>query len=455
MKSFIPNERKPLIIAASSVLALGLLAIVFGPMIFHGPPPAMPPMPVTVYTVHDESTDDRTDFMMQLHDDDSVAIVSQIEGRIASVLVHDGQMVHAGQPLFQLDARQQSATVQSLRANASASAEERKVIQESIKAQQADRDAVVADLKFNEGQLARYQKLYATNTVSKKDLEQYETTVKQLNNKLTSLDNTIASQRARLSQNQSAQHRDAQSAESARANLDFYTVKAPVTGRVGQVIAKKGDVISTSTILANVTNNDQLEIEIAVSADYQDRLKLGQTVYLLNAENESVGESQIDFIAPNVDPVSQTVLVKAPLNNLDGSYLSDQKLKARLVWGEAHNLMVPTESVFRVAGQPFVYIAQPLTEKELKKDAHDKPSKKGPPQYKVHMQPVTLGEIQGNAYIITQGLKAGQIIVHMGIQKLQEGITVMQLSLDTQTYCVLTGINQELGASLHVIGLLH
>lgn len=434
MKSFIPKQRKSMIITASSVLALVVVAFIAGPMIFRGPPPPMPPMPVTTYTVHDESTDDRSDFMTQLHDDDSVAVSSQVDGRIASVLVKDGQMVYAGQPLFQLDARQQSATFQSLRANASASAQERKIIEESIKAQQADREALVADLKFNEGQLARYQKLYATNTVSKKDLEQFETSVKQLNNKLISLDNTIASQRARLSQNLSAQHRDSQSAESARANLDFYTVKAPVSGRVGQIIAKKGDVISTSTILASVTNNNALEIDIAVSADYQDRLKLGQTVYLLNAKDEPLGESQINFIAPNVDPVSQTVLVKAPLNNLDGAYLADQKLKARLIWGEARNLTIPTESVFRVAGQPFVYIAKPIIDKEQPNESSARtgsPSKKAPPQFKVHMQPVTLGEIQGNSYIITQGLKAGQIIVHMGIQKLQEGMTVMQLPPST------------------------
>lgn len=372
-------------------------------------------LPVTLTTVANAASLDTSDFMAEVNNDNSVVLHASVSGLLKKVLVQDGQSVKAGQPLFVLDSSQQTALTKSLDAQVQSTMQDSTVTDEMLKSLQAERQSILADLKFNQDQLGRYKTLFLTNTVSKKDVEQFETTVNTLSNKLASVDSSISAQRAHKNQSASNAQRDRFTAQSAKANLGFYTIKAPFSGIVGEVAAKPGNYIDTATDLASITNNKQVEVETAVSVDYLRRLKIGGKLQILDTMDTVLTDAVIDFISPKVDKTSQTILVKATINNSKGLLLADQKLKARFIWKTDNSILVPFETVFRMAGQPFVYLA-------VSKVDHGKSG------LIAKMQAVELGPIRGNNYVIQSGLKNDDVIVTGSIQKLQNNMPIQDVS---------------------------
>jgi RND family efflux transporter MFP subunit len=296
--------------------------------------------------------------------------------------------------------------------------EEPGLLQSTIQGQQADLAAARADLEFSRKQLGRYQALLEDHTVSARDTEQYRTTVSTQEQRVKSIQANIASQRSRRQEAVANIGRDTATLQSARANLAYYTVRAPFTGVVGTLSAKQGDVVDPTTVLTTLTDNRNLEIDVAVSADDRARIHLGMSLELLSMRNEPLGEVQAFYIDPKVDPMTQTFLLKAKSTNPNQSLSMDQHLKVRLIWERKQAILVPLMAVFRLDGQPFVYRAETAlsTGKSLNQ----------PRNMVARMQVVTLGDIEGDSVIVKTGLKSGDTVVQTGIQKLQDGAAISQ-----------------------------
>jgi RND family efflux transporter MFP subunit len=386
------------------------------------------PTPVDLYTVSQRPYADSAEFMAQVNSKNATSIHPQVSSRIVRVLVTDGQLVQAGQPLYQLDVSQQAAVVSSLSSVRNASAEEPGMIAKNIESMRADLSAAQSDLSFSRKQLKRYQDLLANHTVSIRDTEQYQTTVASQEQKVKSLIANIASQQMRRREAVANVGRDTSTMQSARANLAYFTVRAPFTGNVGTLTAKVGDVVDPSMVLTTLTDNRHLEIEVAVSADYRSKLHIGTPVEVSSMSNEPLGELTTSYIDPKVDPLTQTFLLKAKANNLGNKLAMDQHIKAKLIWGEKTATLVPLMAVFRVDGQPFVYRAvhkkheEPVGSKQGKETTSDNAKD----ELVATMQAVTLGAIVDQDVVVSNGLKPGDIVVKKGIQKLQEGSAIAQ-----------------------------
>jgi multidrug efflux pump subunit AcrA (membrane-fusion protein) len=387
------------------------------------------PTSVDLHTVQQLPYKDGAEFMAQVNSKNATTIHPQVDSRIVRVLVTDGQLVRAGQPLFQLDVSQQAAVVSSLNATRSASMEEPALIQKNIEALRADLSAAQSDLAFNRKQLERYQDLLEKHTVSIRDTEQYQTTVQSQEQKVKSILANIASQQSRRREAIANIGRDTATVQSARANLAYYTVRAPFTGNVGTLAGKVGDVVDTDTILTTLTDNRNLEIEVAVSADYRSKVYLGTPIEVSSMSDEHLGSMKISYIDPKVDPQTQTFLLKALATNTSNQLAMDQHIKARIIWGEKSAIRVPLMAVFRVDGQPFVYRAvHKANRPEDTKAGEGQPTANQADDNALMatMQAVTLGPIVENDVIVSTGLKTGDVIVTKGIQKLQEGVPIAQ-----------------------------
>jgi multidrug efflux pump subunit AcrA (membrane-fusion protein) len=97
-----------------------------------------------------------------------------------------------------------------------------------------------------------------------------------------------------------------------------------------------------------------------VSVQDCPKVKLGQTVYLLDDYRRHGGDAEGDFISPAVDDATQTVLVKTPIAARgDCRPRSRQFVRARLIWSVAPALTVPLVSgLTRISGQYFVFVAE-------------------------------------------------------------------------------------------------
>ncbi|MGE0201191.1 MAG: efflux RND transporter periplasmic adaptor subunit [Candidatus Melainabacteria bacterium] len=403
-----------------------------------GPNPMGQGVPVTMDEVTAGSVDQSVDFLGEVTSDLAADIHPQVAGRIQKVLVIDGQAVQAGQPLFQLDASQQAALAESLTSATRISGEDITITRERIKSLEAQREAVAANLDFQQKQTERYRTLAKTQTVSTKDLEQAETALTDAQKKLTSVDASIAEQKATINRVQATISRDTGAARSARANLDFYTVKAPFAGVVGDIMAHEGDVVDPQQTLTRLTNRSEAELTVAVPSAVAERVRRGTPLMVKNAAGDSLVQTTVSAVMPSVDPGTQTVVLKARLNNLPAAMMVDERLKVSILWGSEQAVLIPASAVFRMAGQPFVYVANHNPPKPQAKpgdgyEEKDAKSKNPLPKMSAdawfaHMRPVTLGGMSGDNYVVTDGVQAGETLVTGGIQKLRgDGLPVMPL----------------------------
>jgi len=392
------------------LLGVGVLSLpLWMPKSQANQPTAPQAIPVVIEPLAKHAILDASSYLGEVVSDKAIMLFSEEKGRIAHIFVTDGQVVHTGQPLFQLFSGQQKALVQSLGASALASQQETAILSQQIKALQAEKQGVQASLTFNKTQLGRFQQLATDDTVAVKESEQYATTVAELAKKLSALDATIAANKQRQAQVNQTVSSQRSSQRAASIEEQRYTVKAPFTGTIGEIKTKVGDVIDTQVALATLTNGSQNEVAIALPAQQAHKVKKGGVIRILDEQGALLATTTVAFKSPFVDEASQTVLVKAPLRGKQ--FLPMQKVKTQFVWQQRQAITVPVSAVFRMAGQPFVYVAKPAEGQTFTAKLH----------------PVTLGSIQGNSYQLLTPLPKETKIITQGIQKLQEGALVMQL----------------------------
>jgi RND family efflux transporter MFP subunit len=295
----------------------------------------------------------------------STTVQPQVEGIVREIFVRAGDQVGAGQPLVQIDPDKQQATVRA------------------AESQRASREA---DLAFARQQLTRLQKLYDAGAVSRADLEQAETGFKNAEAQLEAVQSTIL---------------------ETQVELDYYRVTAPAAGIVGEVFIRQGDRVTQSTAITTIDQAEGLEVYVNVPLERAAGLRPGLTVELLDPDGKVIASNPVTFIAPRADDGTQTVLVKATLRRKPPSIRVMQYVRARLIWSNEPVLAVPVVAVTRVAGQHFVFVAEP--------------SDTG---FVARQKPVSLGDVVGEQYVVLSGLEPGARVILSNLQKLGDGSSV-------------------------------
>jgi RND family efflux transporter MFP subunit len=325
---------------------------------------APPGMPVKIEVARSVAVDDSHEYVATLKSRGSAAIMPQVEGHVTRIFVRSGARVPAGAPLMQIDPAKQQAAVSSL---------------------DDTRAARLADVEYARQQYERVKGLYASGITSKQDLDQAK----------TALDAAQAGLRSA-----EAQVREQQ------AQLRYYTVTAPVGGVIGDIPVRVGDRVTVSTLLTTVDSPGLLEAYIAVPVERAAQLRPGLPVRIVDGSGNVAAESRITFVSSEVDDQTQTVLVKAGVENR-GTLRPAQFARARVVWGTRQGLVVPVLAVSRVSGQYFAFVAE---------------DDKG--QLVARQRPVQVGEIVGNDYVVLSGIKPGDRVIVSGTQFLRDGAPV-------------------------------
>jgi RND family efflux transporter MFP subunit len=323
-------------------------------------------IPVKIEVARSVPIRDTTEYVATLKSRDSAVIMPEVEGRITAIYVHSGQRLSAGRPLMQLDPAKQQATVNS---------------------QQHSQAAQSANLKWLEQQYQRTTALHAAGVVSQQDLDQSKSALDNAEAQLHSLDAQVQEQ---------------------QVQLHYYQVVAPADGVVGDIPVRVGDRVTTTTVLTTVDKPGGLEAYIYVPIERSSQLKMGLPVQIVDSAGQVMAESRITFISPEVDNTTQAVLVKASIANHQDQLRTLQFIRARIVWGTHEGPVVPVLAVSRVGGQYFAFLAEPEGGKLV-----------------AHQQPLQLGDMVGNDYVVIDGIKPGDKIVVSGTQFLVDGVPVI------------------------------
>lgn len=330
------------------------------------PPPKAPPPPreVDVLTVAPTEVRDTGEFLGSLISRQSVSLQPTVGGYVRKIMVRPGAQVAAGQSLLEIDARQESAALDSAR---------------------AQQQSASSSLELAERTLARTQSLYQEGLVSAQELERAQ---------------------ASLQAAQAAAQSSAATVSQRKVQLQFYEVRAPVAGTVGDVLVRVGDYVTAATQLTTVAQADVLELSVAMPAEKAREARVDMPVEILQADGEVLLRSTLFYVAPQADARSQLVEVKAVFKNTVG-LRPNELVRTRLIYGVRPALQIPALAVTRQSGQTFVFAVSQKDGKTI-----------------VARKPVTLGPLGEANFVVEAGLSEGDRIAVSSIQALRDGAPI-------------------------------
>lgn len=340
---------------------------------------------------------------------ESITLHPQVSGRIAQINVQSGQFVRQGQPLILIDPAEQQAVVASNLAaiqSAQANVENARSI---LRALEAQRRANLATLEFNRIQAERYAALFEEGAIAKEQAQSFITSFRTAQAALQQTAADIRAQQATVDRLEKALLAAQANAQQQFVVLNWFQVRAPFSGVVGNIPPKVGDFVTPQTDLLALTSNQPLEVNIQVPIEQVPRIRMGTPVELLDINGKVIGTSSVFFIAPNTTNATQTILIKALYSNTQNNLRADQQIQARIILDQRPGILVPTTAVSNLAGQNFVFVAE--------KDAEGNMIAK--------QKAIQLGVIQGNNYQVFQGLQPGEKIIVSGIQRLRDGMPII------------------------------
>ena len=309
----------------------------------------------------------------------SVDIRSQVTGQLTAIHFTEGQDVKPGEPLFTLDSRQfRTAMLQAQAALA--------------------RDT--ATLKNLESQQARNATLFERGLISKDQFESQRASVEALNA-------TVEADKAAI--------------ETARVNMAYTEIAAPIGGRTGSLGVHIGDLIRANDTTPLVTINQIAPIYVAFSVPgrflseirhYQSRRPLSVTAVVPDQTNPDVSASvaasgEVTFIDNTVDASTGTIRLKATFANANRQLWPGSFVRVTLnLTVQADATVVPATAVQASQEGSFVYVVKP-----------DKT---------VEMRRVTVERQQANEAVIAEGVAPGDIVVTDGHLRLTPGARVTE-----------------------------
>ncbi len=326
-------------------------------------------LPVQTVTVALTPVAQSSEYVATVKSRRSTTLLPQVSGLLTEIHVQSGDHVKAGQLLMEIDPRQQRAMVESQRAT------------EQQKKALFDYDSI---------EVERQRKLFEAGVTSRDAYDQAQ----------------------QAFQNAKADYESAvNSRKSQEQQLEYYTIRAPFDGVVGDIPVHVGDYVSPAlspaSVLTTVDENNNLEAYVYIPTERSSEVRKGLGVDLTDNNGKLLEKTQVDFISPEVDSTLQGILVKVPVHATPEILRNAQMIKARVIWSTRPMAVVPLLAVTRQGEESFVYVVRKQNGMAL-----------------AHRTEVTLGETVGNNYSIASGLSAGDRVIVSATQFLVDGMPV-------------------------------
>jgi multidrug efflux system membrane fusion protein len=335
----------------------------------NAPPP--PAVPITATAVVSKDMPLEVNVIGAVEPYSTVAVRAQITGELTSVNFQQGDDVQSGQELFTLDRRPLEAALQQATANL-----------ERDTAQAANARAI----------MQRYEELVQRGIVAR---EQRDTARAVL----ASLEATMAADRAAL--------------ENAKVQLQYATIRAPISGRTGALMVNAGNLVRANDQTPLVTINQVTPIYVSFAFPeaslpqlrrYMAQGALGVAAGAASGEGPRAS-GRITFVDNAVDQTTGTIKLKGTFPNEDRRLWPGQAVNVVVrLTTDSGAIVVPTVAVQTGPDGNYVYLVK-----------DDKT---------VELRPVTLVRASGTETIIKQGLAAGEVVVTDGHLRLVPGSRV-------------------------------
>ena len=323
------------------------------------------PRPIEVVKLTPEPLRITGEYVGSLLSRKSVNVLPQVAGYVREVHVKPGQQVTAGAPLLDIDARDENAALSSAAAEARSALAQRDLARQSLK---------------------RAEALHKQGLAPTQEVDQG---------------------RADLAAAEAAVRAASAAVSQRRVALSRRTISAAVPGVLGDVHVRIGDYVTATTPLTSIAQADALELTVAVSAARARGLTPGAPVEVLGDDGRVLIATKASYVAPEADPQTQLVEVKATFENT-ARLRPSELVRARVVFSADQALQVPALAVQRQAGEAFAFVA-------VMKDG----------KLVVERRLIQVGGLGERGYVVKAGLAAGDQIAVAPLHALKDGMAVV------------------------------
>ena len=347
-------------------------------------PPAAPPPPppqVTVAAVIARDVEESDQFTGRLEAVEAAEVRPRVSGLVERVRFAEGREVRAGDVLFDLDARPYRAELDRA---------------------EAELERVRSRAALAGSEVARARTLVDRQAISREEF-----------------DTRVSAEREGAAGIRGA----AAAVETARLNLGWTRVRAPIAGRIGRAEVTEGNLVQAgapeATLLATIVSVDSMYLYF--DSDERTYLRYGaraaagaarggraaaRPVYMALATDTGFAHTgRLDFVDNQVDAASGTIRTRAVFANRDRTFAPGLFARVKLVSGaRARRTLVRDAAVGTDQDRKFVLV--------LKADGT------------VDYRAVQLGPVDGGLRVITAGLADGERVVVTGLQRVRPGMKV-------------------------------
>jgi multidrug efflux system membrane fusion protein len=305
-----------------------------------------------------------------------VTVRSRVDGELLRVLYKEGAMIKEGDLLAEIDPRNYQIQLMQVEG-------------------QLQRDEAL--LKNAELDADRYKTLLAQDSIASQQVATQESLVKQYQG-------TAATDKAIVA--------------NAKLQLSYTRITAPISGRLGLRLVDQGNIIKASDAsgLAVITQIQPISVVFTLPEDalptVMPSLNTGKPLSVEafdRSGKNKLAVGQLMAVDNQIDPSTGTVKLKSQFANTDGALFVNQFVNVRMLMETLHSVaIIPSSAVQTGEKGRFVYV--------LKDDQT------------VTVRPVKLGTVNNENVVVLEGLKAQELVIIDGTDKLREGAKVKRVT---------------------------